>query len=305
VLYETKWAVFIIDAQGQIPYTLAPKKGLFIDSSFFVVQPGRIRNMTREARAKRQGFLFRYDFSAFDGAEEIRRPDFPFDDKTKKTRYPFRALRYWRAASAILEEVNKLKSNPVIVDMGCAQGILKRFTSTTVKGARWIGLDNGIDDDLNQDLYDEVHTCDLDKGIPLSDGTADILVCLHVFEHLPRPDFTIGELSRVTRPGGLILIETPILPKWMALLRERQFARELKSGKRLPRYHINAFWPKRWKKLAEENGLQVRHMIGSHLLRWSGNPLENYRTWLRLNEFWGILFPSLGRNLFMQFRKAQ
>jgi len=44
-------------------------------------------------------------------------------------------------------------------------------------------------------------------------------------------------------------------------------------------------------------------MPGAFLFRWSGNPLENYKWWMRLNKLWGVLFPSWGGELYLSARK--
>jgi SAM-dependent methyltransferase len=44
-------------------------------------------------------------------------------------------------------------------------------------------------------------------GLP--DESADVVVMLHVIEHLPDPAQTLGEIHRVLKPGGHLVIETP------------------------------------------------------------------------------------------------
>jgi hypothetical protein len=44
-------------------------------------------------------------------------------------------------------------------------------------------------------------------------------------------------------------------------------------------------------------------LTGTFLARWSGSPLENRAWWLRLNQFWGALFPSLGGEVYLSARK--
>jgi hypothetical protein len=51
---------------------------------------------------------------------------------------------------------------------------------------------------------------------------------------------------------------------------------------------------------AEDMGLEL--LTGTYLLRWAGNPLENTRWWLRLNQLWGGLFPSLGGEVYVKAR---
>ena len=258
-------------------------------------------------RISRRFKLLSWPLTIFEESEEIHKQDFPLEERAKKTRFPVRALRYWWAICAIEDEMPRFNHSPIIVDIGCKWGSLKRL-SPHIKGGHWIGMDLPDQLSFNQkDLelarYDELLSCDLDSGIPLNESSVDIVVCLHVLEHLPRPEFTIGEMARILRPGGLMLLGYPVLPRGLAHLRQGQFSKQLKTGKRKLGQHIQAFSPSRSHRLAEQAGLQVEFMVGSHLLRQSGSPLENYATWIRLNQLWGALFPSLGREICIQLRR--
>jgi SAM-dependent methyltransferase len=236
---------------------------------------------------------------------ELTKDGSPLKHRTISTRYPLWALRYWWAACAILEEYNRCERSLVVVDLGCERGIVKRFVPIQ-DGIRWIGLDRNVSNPLLiKASYQETYAHDLDKWLCLVDDTADIVVCLHVFEHLPRPEFTMSEVKRILRLGGILLAGSPIKPKIIAKLREKQFRREIASGLRKGTNHINAFWPKRWIDLAERQGLDIEFMSGSYLLRWTGFPLENYRWWLRLNQFLDALLPSLGMEFYLQARKTK
>ena len=45
--------------------------------------------------------------------------------------------------------------------------------------------------------------------LPFRDGVFDIAISSHVAEHLTQPDRVFGELARVLKPGGRLLILTP------------------------------------------------------------------------------------------------
>jgi SAM-dependent methyltransferase len=45
--------------------------------------------------------------------------------------------------------------------------------------------------------------------LPFADGTFDIAISSHVAEHLAQPERVFGELARVIKPGGRLLILTP------------------------------------------------------------------------------------------------
>jgi len=265
--------------------------------------------MLKESSFSHQGvkrFQFlRWPLSILETYRNRAKDGSPLGNRIMSTRYPLWAQRYWWAVCAILDEHNRFNRPLVLVDLGCERGIMKRFVPVQAE-MHWIGLDRNVTNPLLIKAdYQETYACDFDKRLPLADGTADIVVCLHVFEHLPRPEFTMSEIKRILRPGGILLTGSPIKPKFAAQIREAQFKRKIAHGhRRYGKHHINAFWPKRWKDLAEHQGLKIEFMSGSHLLRWTGLPLENYRWWLRLNQLWGGLFPSLGMELYLQARNT-
>ena len=150
--------------------------------------------------------------------------------------------------------------------------------------------------------YDELHACNLEDSIPLPDDTADVLVCLHIFEHLSKTETTLAELARVVKPGGVLLIGTPVLPRLLAAVRQRQFRREIVAGKRTPGEHVLVFYPALWRRLIRRLGVKTEMFTGSHLLRMTGNPLENFQLWVRLNQFIAACVPSLGNELCIRLR---
>ncbi|HSV27510.1 MAG TPA: hypothetical protein VLH60_06410, partial [Sedimentisphaerales bacterium] len=57
-----------------------------------------------------------------------------------------------------------------------------------------------------------------------------------------------------------------------------------------------------WRDMCRNAGLELEALTGGYLLRWAGNPLDNTRTWVRLNQVWGALFPSLGGEVLVKAR---
>jgi len=47
------------------------------------------------------------------------------------------------------------------------------------------------------------------EGARLADASTDVVVMLHVIEHLPDPAATLREIHRVLKPGGHLVLETP------------------------------------------------------------------------------------------------
>lgn len=217
--------------------------------------------------------------------------------------YPVSAIRYWWAYCAIADELNRSDKPLTIVDAGCGGGIARRFVGD-FPNTRWVGLDWQADRDLLMSRgYDELHECDLDKPLPLADRSADIILFLHVLEHVPRISFTIQELARLLRPGGVLVGGSPIAPRALCQLKERRYRRGVAAGRRSAGAHVNALHPGMWRDLLADCGLVVETLSGAHFLRWSGCPLENHAWWLRANLLWGALLPAWGRELYVVARK--
>jgi SAM-dependent methyltransferase len=52
-------------------------------------------------------------------------------------------------------------------------------------------------------IQGDIETC------PLRSGSFDIVVCWEVLEHVPRPEVALEHLTRVLRPGGVLVLAVP------------------------------------------------------------------------------------------------
>ena len=200
-----------------------------------------------------------------------------------------------------------MKSSFVIADIGCDRAIFKRLLPTP-GGGYFVGMDLKRSLEINkEDLklaqYDDLIACNLNEGIPLPDSSVNILVNLHVMEHLIRPESTIKEFSRVLRPGGLMLLGFPVLPKHFARIREKQFAKQFKAGTRVLGQHQHAFCLDRVRRFVDAAGLNIEFMLGTYFIRKRGAFWENSALWMRANQLWGTLFPALSHELCLKLRK--
>jgi SAM-dependent methyltransferase len=62
--------------------------------------------------------------------------------------------------------------------------------------------------DINHEKPDYVFA-DMNQRLPFADGEFDAVVCMEGIEHTLHPTQTIGELSRITKPGGRIIVSLP------------------------------------------------------------------------------------------------
>ena len=222
-----------------------------------------------------------------------------------KYRYSLRMARYWFAASEIDLELNRLGKYATIVDVGCERGITKAFCPER-DNVHWTGLDLNISrPELERACYNKIHQCSFDDNLPIENEYADIVVCLHVLEHLPRPEFTLGEITRILKPNGIIIGATPVVPEILTRNQEKDYNRKIQSVNGKQNGHINSYTPRRLRKLVESHNCVCELMCGGHLLRWSNNPLEGSAGWIRLNQLWGCFLPALSGEIFIVARKQR
>jgi SAM-dependent methyltransferase len=50
-----------------------------------------------------------------------------------------------------------------------------------------------------------------DGRLPLEDNVFDLITCLGVLHHIPNVSFVLRELSRVLKPGGILIVREPIV----------------------------------------------------------------------------------------------
>lgn len=118
-----------------------------------------------------------------------------------------RRLKYWLFARWIRRFVDGRKVIRTL-EIGCGQGdLLRAFQSDPHFEAR--GLDYA-DAPLR---YAESLGLRVDKGdiesMKFADASFDLVVALHVLEHVHDLNGTLGEINRVLRPDGLVFVLCP------------------------------------------------------------------------------------------------
>ena len=120
------------------------------------------------------------------------------------------------AIHAVVEEVLAARGvSGVLADVGCGTGQL--WTRLRGRFTRGIGIDAVRFDGLPSDL--EFRAADLDAGpLPLKDGEVDVAAAVETIEHLENPRAFVRELTRITRPGGWVVVTTPNQLSGLSLL---------------------------------------------------------------------------------------
>ena len=115
--------------------------------------------------------------------------------------------KYWDMRdAAILSHIR----GQDILDAGCGEGItfervIKAFPDAIV---------HGLDVDPENIRICKQHGLNVTEGslydLPFADNSFDTSLLIEVIEHLESPDTALKELSRVTKPGGRVIVVFPV-----------------------------------------------------------------------------------------------
>ncbi len=129
------------------------------------------------------------------------------------------------------------QSGSVLLGLGCGEGRITCRVGRKVKASNVIGID--LENGLLRGCQNQINliSCDLNKGIPLENGSVDIISGDQIIEHLYNTDFFVQEIYRVLKPGGYAVICTENLASlhnlFALLLGKQAFSQFISSKYRL------------------------------------------------------------------------
>ena len=120
-----------------------------------------------------------------------------------------------RQARMLAEVLRGFDGQAVIVDVGCGDGAALAAAAAHNPAHRFAGID-WSGDALRQAKARSLTVVrgSVNPGLPVADGTADVVIMSELIEHLVDPDGAVAEVRRVLRPGGSLLLSTPNLAAW-------------------------------------------------------------------------------------------
>jgi 2-polyprenyl-6-hydroxyphenyl methylase / 3-demethylubiquinone-9 3-methyltransferase len=122
------------------------------------------------------------------------------------------AMLHWIAAARATLVPRAPRPGSLLVDVGCGAGVLAPHVAHL--GYRHLGVDIVPGSaELARERGITVVLGDA-RGIPLSDGCADVVVAGEVLEHVPDLDRVVAEVTRILRPGGTLVIDTIASTWW-------------------------------------------------------------------------------------------
>jgi len=140
-------------------------------------------------------------------AVDHQRPSFSAYYERPKYQHLFRWIDH-RKVHVIQRELADFEPGATIIDLGCGAGsILARTTRD---------LDFAIAADHDPLLLSTARCTgshpvqlNLDADLPLASDSIDVVLCTDVIEHIVEPAGILGEIHRILRPGGLLIVFTP------------------------------------------------------------------------------------------------
>ncbi|MCR4338417.1 MAG: class I SAM-dependent methyltransferase [Gemmatimonadaceae bacterium] len=168
----------------------------------------------------------------------------------------YRARSKWRSAG---EESTRFRraaalarvpNGAAVLDIGAREGGLRKYLPEDVKY-------QGID--ITPEFASEaVMTRDISEGIPFPDGSYDFVFCIEVLEHVPNPFAAFGEINRVLRDGGVLIVSVPN-PYHLKEIVWNLFRTPDRQG------HIYSWTRQAMTKLGEMNGFRIDAYAGTYL----------------------------------------
>jgi dolichol-phosphate mannosyltransferase len=123
-----------------------------------------------------------------------------YDERAFYSRIPLQ--RYWqRERHRII--TGMARGHGRVLDVGCGSSIILQSLNYAV----------GLDVQRNKLRYMRRYGLPLVQGsvlaLPVRSGAVDCVICSQVIEHIPDDPAILDELTRVLRPGGLLILGTP------------------------------------------------------------------------------------------------
>jgi 2-polyprenyl-3-methyl-5-hydroxy-6-metoxy-1,4-benzoquinol methylase len=143
-----------------------------------------------------------------------------------------------------------------LLDVGCGQGGLRDRVASLCDD--YVGADAIRHAGFPSNA--KFVQANLDAGsVSLPDGSCDVVACIETIEHVENPRSLMRELTRLTRPGGLLVVTTPnqlsLLSKVGLLLKNEFIHFQDRPG--LYPAHISALLEIDLVRMCRENGLEA------------------------------------------------
>ena len=146
-----------------------------------------------------------------------------------------------------VQALRRAKGSPAALDVGCGygnhlfmlNGMLGKPQETRLVGINLdpnqLGFAKAFAEEVPGFGNCSFDICNIEKGLPFESGTFDVVGMADVLEHMTDPKAVFCELARVTKPGGEIIISTPLRTSLFKTL--ARLANKISGGKLYSSYY--------------------------------------------------------------------
>lgn len=149
-----------------------------------------------------------------------------------------------------------------VVDVGCGPGLLLPMVRARHPDAHIVGVDaqpamlahaRAVAAGCGATIVE----ADLAAPIPLPDGVADVITCVHVLHELPYPVPLVAELHRLLRPGGVLVVYD-----WVKFPLEAYLDGEAPTAERIAHFREHCLYaPEDLSFLLRRAGFGIREIL--------------------------------------------
>ena len=151
----------------------------------------------------------------------------------------------------ILRTLSKLKTNnKVLLDFGCGKGVFLKSASKYGWSVKGIETSRKRAEFGKNNYHLDIDTNEF-KGGFIKGGPFNVILLLHVLEHLNDPKYLLKELTNNLVLNGYLIVEVPLFESFQSRLSKRYWMHLD------PPFHISHFTKKRLLSMTEELGFQT------------------------------------------------
>jgi SAM-dependent methyltransferase len=182
--------------------------------------------------------------------------------------------------SKVLHEAIAVKPATAL-DIGCGRGTLLRRLQQSCPACELFGVEiSALSAAEAAASGVRVFAASIADGLPLPDGSMQLVIMGEVIEHLFDPDAALDEIKRVLAPGGTLILTTPNLASWsnrlLLLAGIQPFFTETSTRKKYGRVfaalgnrnpmvegHLRIFTKRALVELIEDIGFRITRVRGA------------------------------------------
>jgi 2-polyprenyl-3-methyl-5-hydroxy-6-metoxy-1,4-benzoquinol methylase len=148
--------------------------------------------------------------------------------------------------------VKLLPQKGSVLEVGCGSGEFLAF----LKERAWEGMGIEANEEYVRyaaEKYGIKIIPSLFEEAELPNESFDVILMLHIIEHLANPRFALEKAARLLKPGGILVLETPRFDTiWFRILRHRE--------RSILQDHLYYFTPKSISDMISTSGLVMKHI---------------------------------------------